>query len=86
MVRGCSSGCSCLVEVRVNVSDPRGIQFALGSCYAVHIKALSIIMKVYTVTKNMQVELIRFRKHYHIYSRLLLRTEEFNASRVFTLG
>ena len=42
MVRGCSSGCSCLVDVRVHVSDPRGIQFALGSCYAVHIKALSI--------------------------------------------
>ena len=58
------------MDVRVHVSDPRGIQFALGSCYAVHIKALSIIMKVYTVRKNMQVELIRFRKHItfiHVY-------------------
>ena len=26
----------------VCVSDPRFIQFALGSCYAVHINALSI--------------------------------------------
>ena len=28
--------------VRVSVSDRRFIQFALGSCYAVHINALSI--------------------------------------------
>ena len=28
--------------VRVCVSDPRFIQFALGSCHAVHIDALSI--------------------------------------------
>ena len=42
-------------RVRVRVSDHRFIQFALGSCYAVHIEALSIIMKVYTVRKNMQV-------------------------------
>ena len=43
MVRGCSSGCSCLVDVRVHVTDPRGIQFALGSCYAVHITHKSIV-------------------------------------------
>ena len=36
MVRGCSSGCSCLVDVRVHVSDSSGIQFALGSCYVVN--------------------------------------------------
>ena len=68
MVRGCSSGCSCLVDVRVHVSDPRGIQFALSSCYALHIKALSIIMKVYTERKNMQVELIRFRKISYLFT------------------
>ena len=48
------------------ISDLRFIQFALGSCYAVHIKALSIdIMKVYIERNNiqlLQVELIRFRK------------------------
>ena len=44
------------------VSDPGFIQFALGSCYAVHINALSIIMKVYIGRNNIQVELIRFRK------------------------
>ena len=33
-------GCLC-------VSDPRFIQFALGSCYLVHMNALSIIIKVY---------------------------------------
>ena len=32
----------------------------------------------------MQVELIRFRKKYRLYSRLLLRRKEFNATRVFT--
>ena len=48
-------GCSC-------VSDPRCIQFDLGSCYPVHINVLSIIVKVYIERKNMQVELIRFRK------------------------
>ena len=31
--------------VRVCVSDPRSIQFALGSCYAVNINALSIESK-----------------------------------------
>ena len=39
----CSDGCTC-------VSDPRSIQFALGSCYAVHIKRIvniNFIMKVY---------------------------------------
>ena len=41
MVRGCSAVCR--VEVYgsvcgcVHVSDPSFIQFALGSCYAVHI-------------------------------------------------
>ena len=36
-VRACVRAC-----VFVCVSDPRFIQFALGSCYAVHINALSI--------------------------------------------
>ena len=36
MVRGCSDGC-----LFVGI-DPRFIQFALGSCYVVHINALSI--------------------------------------------
>ena len=43
------------------ISDYRFIQFALASCYAVQIYALSL-MKVYIERSNMQVELIRFRK------------------------
>ena len=39
--------CACVrvhacVRAYVCVSDPRFIQFALGSCYAMHINALSI--------------------------------------------
>ena len=40
------------------VSDPRFIQFAMGSCYAVHIKHIVNIMKVYIERNNIQVELI----------------------------
>ena len=44
-----------------------------GSCFAVDINALSIIiLKVYIERNNMQVELIRFRKKYRLYSRLCL--------------
>ena len=52
----------------------------------VYINALSIIMRVYIERKNMQVELIRFHTKYRLYSRLLLRGEEINATHVFTLG
>ncbi len=41
------------------------------------------IMNVYIERNNLQVELIRFRKKYHLYSRLLLRSEVFNAADVF---
>ena len=34
MIRGCSDGCSCLVDVRVYQTLAVHIQFALGSCYA----------------------------------------------------
>ena len=69
--------------VRVEVGF---IQFALGSFYAVHNNALSIIMKLYIECNNIQVELIRFREKYRLYTRLLLRTDEINATRMFTLG
>ena len=43
MVRGCSAGrVEVCGSVCVYVADPRFIQFTLGSCYAVHINALSI--------------------------------------------
>ena len=43
-------------------------------------KCIVNIMKVYIERNNMQVGLIiRFRKKYRLYSRLLLRSEEFNA-------
>ena len=59
------------------------IQFALGSFYAVHINIIVNILKVYMERKNRQLELIRFRKKYRIYSRLLFRTDEVNATRNF---
>ena len=49
-------------------------------------KRIVNIMKGYMERKNRQLELIRFRKKYRIYSRLLFRTDEVNATRVFTLG
>ena len=56
MVRSCLFG---WVEVCVCVSDPRFIQFAMGSCYVVHINASIVnIIKVYIERSNMQVELI----------------------------
>ena len=44
------------------------------------------IMKLYIESNNIQVELIRFRKKYRLYTRLLFRTDEINATGVFTLG
>ena len=38
-------------------------------------------IKVYIERNNMQVELIRFRKKYRLYSRLLLQSEEFSDRR-----
>ena len=49
-------------------------------------KRIVNIMKVYMERKNRQLEIIRFRKKYRIYSGLLFRTDEVNATRVFTLG
>ena len=82
-VRGCVRACVRSCGARLI----RFIQFALGSFYAVHINALIVnIMKVYMERKNRQLELIRFRKKYRIYSLLLFRTDEVNTTRVFTLG
>ena len=59
----------------------------LGSCYAGHIyKRIVNIMKMYIERNNMHVELIRFHKKYRLYSLLLLRSYDFNATDVFTLG
>ena len=49
-------------------------------------KRIVNIMKVYIERYNMQVELIRFSQKISLFSRLLLRSEEFNATDVFTLG
>ena len=49
-------------------------------------KRIVNIMKVYMERKNRQLELIRFRKKYRIYTRLLFRTDEVNATHVLTLG
>ena len=49
-------------------------------------KRIVNIMKVYVERKNTQVELIPFRNKYRLYSRVVLRGEEFNATRVFRLG
>ena len=58
----------------------------LGCCYAVHINAIVNVMKVYIERATMQDELIRFRKKYRHYSRLLLRSVAFNATDMFTPG
>ena len=45
-VRACVRASVCVhVRMHVCVSDPRYIQFAFGSCYTVHINALSISWK-----------------------------------------
>ena len=49
-------------------------------------KRIVNIVKVYMERKNRQLGLIRFRKKYRIYSCLLFRTDEVNATRMFTLG
>ena len=67
-------------------SSLHSIRFGQLLCCAHKRIVNNFIMKVYIERSNMQVELIRFRKKYRIYSRLLLRSEEFNAARVFTLG
>ena len=74
--------CVCLC-VCVYISDPRFIQF--GQLLHCAHKRIVNIMKVYVERKNMQVELIRFRKKDRLYLCLLLRGEEFNATRVSTL-
>ena len=74
-----------LVSIRSSLHSVRFGQ--LLACYAVHINASIVnIMKVYMERKNMQIELIRLRKKYRLYSSLHLRGKEFNATRVFTLG
>ena len=45
-------------------------------------KRIVNIIKVYMERKNRQLELIRFRKQYRIYSRLLFRAEEFACLRL----
>ena len=75
----CVCVCAC-VRACVRVSDPRLIQFALGSCYAVHIKRIVNVMKVYIEWNNMQVELIRFCKTYIDFT--ILRSEEFSDRRI----
>ena len=86
MVHGCSDGCSCVVGVSVYqiLAAFSSLWAAVTLCTLY--KRIVNVMKVYIERKNMQVELMRFRKKYLIYSHLLLRTEEFNATRVFTLG
>ena len=49
-------------------------------------KRIVNIMKMYIERNNMHVELIRFHKKYRLYSLLLLRSYDFNATDVFTLG
>ena len=58
------------------------IRSSLHSVRCAHKRIVNII-KVYIERKNIEVEVIRFRKTYRLYSRLLLRGEEFNATRVF---
>ena len=49
-------------------------------------KRIANILKVYIERNKIQVELIRFRKQYRLYSSLRLRSEEFIATDVLTHG
>ena len=54
---------------------------SFSSLWAAAHKRIVNIMKVYIERNNMQVELIRFRKKYRLYSRLFLQSEEFSDQR-----
>ena len=56
-----------------------------GQPFCAHKRIVNRI-KVYIERSNMQDDLIRFHKKYRLYLRLHLRSEEFNATRMFTLG
>ena len=59
----------------------------LGSCYAVHINALSIIiMKVYIERKNMQVQLIPFVKNIDFFDVGNFEVRTFRKRRVYEIG
>ena len=77
--------------VRVECVRSCGVR-SVDSIHSVHFgqllccshKRIVNIMKVYMERKNRQLELIQFRKKYRIYARLLFRTDEANATCVFT--
>ena len=52
--------------------------FRFGQLLRCADKRIVNIIKMYIERNGMQVELMRFRKKYLLYSRLLLRSEEFN--------
>ena len=68
------------------VSVPRFIQFALGSCYVVHINAYVNIMKAYIERNNIQVELIRFRKNIDFIDGGNFEVGNFRDRRVYEIG
>ena len=78
MVRLFGGGCVC---IRASLHSVR-----FGQMLRCAHQCIVNIIIVYIERNNLQVELIRFLKKYRLYSRLLLRSEEFYAARVFTLG
>ena len=75
----CGFVCGCVCYLRASFTS-------FGQMLHCACKRIVNIMQVYIERKNIQVALIRFRKKYRLYSCLCLRSEEFNATDVFTLG
>ena len=75
----CVALCVALCQLRASFT-------AFGLLLRCAHKRIANVMKVYIERINMQDELIRFRKKYRLYSHLLLRSEEFNATDMFTPG
>ena len=64
--------------VEVCVADPCLLSFRFGQLLRCAHKRIVNIIKVYIERSNVQVELIQFRNKYRLYSRLFLRSKEFN--------
>ena len=80
MVCGCSGGV--FVCIRSSLHSVR-----FGQLLRCAHKRNVNIMKVYIERKNMQVELIRFRKQNSVFIHVFCcEPRKFNATRVFTLG
>ena len=83
MVRGCSGGCSCEYPFVCIRSSLHLVRLGQLLCCA-HKRIVNICVHRKEEHAS-SIDMIPYKKD-RIYSRLLLRTEKFNATRMFTLG